>query len=176
MNERTTGHLQGIYRDIVKNGEGITVRDSGWTANTIVERCRILLAGFMRNDPSDGIRHLAVGQGLAAWDDGGPPVPDPVAIGLVTPYTPPVPFAELTVAYLDEGLTEVALPTSRLQITAILAPGYPAPPAGFTAYPLREFGLFGRLNGTEFMINSIRHPVIHKDPAATLIRMIRLFF
>ncbi|MFZ5758614.1 MAG: hypothetical protein ACOY32_03160 [Thermodesulfobacteriota bacterium] len=176
MEQHITGQLQGIYRDIVHDGDGRVIRDSGWTANTIVERCRILLAGFMRNAPSDGIRHLAVGQGLAGWDDGGPPPPDPLATGLVTPHAPPVPFAELAVAYLDEGLAEVALPTSRLQITAILAPGYPAPPPGLTAYPLREFGLFGRLNGTDFMINSIRHAVIHKDPAATLIRMIRLFF
>ncbi|OKY74269.1 MAG: hypothetical protein BM485_14705 [Desulfobulbaceae bacterium DB1] len=176
MEQRITGQLKGIYRDILQDGNGAIIHDSGWTANTIVERCRILLAGFIRNDPSDGIRYMAFGQGLAAWDDGGPPPPDPMAVALVTPYTPPIAFANLSVAYLDEGLSEVAAPTSRLQITAILEPGYPAPLPTLATYPLREFGLFGRLGGTDFMINSIRHAVIHKDASATLIRMIRLFF
>ncbi|MFH1217116.1 MAG: hypothetical protein V1706_11510 [Pseudomonadota bacterium] len=176
MEQRITGQLKGIYRDIVKNGDGGIIHDSGWTSNTIVECCRILLAGFIRNEPSDGIRHMAFGQGLDAWDDGGPPPPDSMATGLVTPYNPPIAFTDLSVVYLNEGLSEVATPTSRLQITAILEPGYPTPLAPLTTYPLREFGLFGRLGGTDFMINSIRHAVIHKDTSATLIRMIRLFF
>jgi len=170
------GQLKGIYRDILKNSHGSILHDSGWMANTIVERCRILLAGFISNDSSNGIHHLAFGQGLAAWDDSGPPVPDPAATGLVTPYDPPIAFGALTVSYLDEGNSEVSAPTSRLQITAILEPGYPAPLAPLTTYPLREFGLFGRFDGTDYMINSIRHSVIHKDASATLIRRIRLYF
>lgn len=176
MEQHITGQLHGIYRDILQGADGAVIHDSGWTNNTIVERCRILLAGFMRNDPSDGIRFMAFGRGLDAWDDSGPPAPDPQATGLVTPYSPPIAFAGLSVVYLDESNSEVGTPTSRLQITAILGPGYPAPLPGLTTYPLREFGLFGRLNGTDFMINSIRHAVIHKDATATLIRMIRLFF
>jgi hypothetical protein len=170
------GQLKGIYRDILKDGHGSILHDSGWVANTIVERCRILLAGFIRNDSSNGIHHLAFGQGLEAWDDNGPPASDPAATGLVTPYNPPIDFAALTVTYLDESNNEVSSPTSRLQIRAILEPGYPAPLAPLTTYPLREFGLFGRFGGTDYMINSIRHSVIHKDASATLIRMIRLYF
>ncbi|RJX31914.1 MAG: hypothetical protein C4531_06900 [Desulfurivibrio sp.] len=168
--------LKGIYRDILHSADGSVTHDSGWVCNTIVERCRILLAGFMKNDPTDGIHHLSFGQGLAAWDSAGLPAPDPAATGLVTPYNPPIAAANLTMTYLDEDNNEVAAPTSRLQITAILAPGYPAPLAPLTTYPLREFGLFGRFGGTDYMINSIRHAVIHKDASATLIRMIRLFF
>ncbi len=170
------GQLQGIYRDILKGEQGNVLHDSGWCSNTIVERCRILLAGFVSNDNSSGIHHLAFGQGLEAWDDDGPPPSDPGATGLVTPYEPAIPFSALTVTYLDDGNNEVAMPTSRLQITAILEPGYPAPLAPLSTYPLREFGLFGRFGGTDYMINAIRHPVIHKDASATLIRMIRLYF
>lgn len=79
-------------------------------------------------------------------------------------------------SYLDETNNEVSAATSRLQITAIMEPGYPVPLAPLTTYPLREFGLFGRFGGTDYMINSIRHPLIHKDETATLIRMIRLYF
>lgn len=168
--------LKGIYRDILRGENGKVLHDSGWVSNTIVERCRILLAGFMRNDSTDGIHHLAFGQGLEAWDDNGPPDSDPAATGLVTPYNPAIAFANLTITYLDEANHEVSVPTSRLQLTAILEPGYPVPLAPLTTYPLREFGLFGRFDGTDYMINSIRHSVIHKDASATLIRMIRLYF
>lgn len=174
--EKVGSPLKGIYRDLVKEPDGRIIHDSGWVHNTIVEQCRILLAGFMRNDPSDGIQYLAVGQGLAAWDDDGTPAPDPAATGLVTPYSPPIPAGELTMSYLDETNNEVSAATSRLQITAIMEPGYPVPLAPLTTYPLREFGLFGRFGGTDYMINSIRHPLIHKDETATLIRMIRLYF
>lgn len=174
--EHIGGQIKGIYRDILQDSDSAVIHDSGWVSNTIVERCRILLAGFMRNDSSDGIQHLAFGQGLETWDDDGTPQPDPLATGLVDQYNPPIPVANLTITYLDENDLEVSAPTSRLQITAILPPGYPVPLAPLTTYPLREFGLFGRFSGTDFMINSIRHAVIHKDASATLIRMIRLYF
>jgi hypothetical protein len=48
------------------------------------------------------------------------------------------------------------------------------PPA--TVFPLREFGLFGELNGVSFMIDYIRHPLIEKDVAVTLERRVRLIF
>lgn len=174
--ENVCGQLKGIYRDILKGKNGNVLHDSGWESNTIVDRCRILIAGFMRNDSSDGIHHLAFGQGLEAWDDSGPPASNPAATALVTPYATPIPFANLTISYLDESNHEVSVPTSSLQLSAILEPGYPAPLAPLSTYPLREFGLFGRFGGTDYMINSIRHSVIHKDASATLIRMIRLYF
>lgn len=169
--------IKGIYRDVLIERDNHIIHDSGWVSNTILDRCRILLAGFVRNEPTDGIHHLAVGQGLEAWDTTGAPAPDPAATtGLENPYTPPILSSNLDLEYLDESDAVVSGPTSRLQITATLAPGYPAPLSPLTTYPLREFGLFGLFSGTDYMINCIRHPVIHKDASATLIRVVRLYF
>lgn len=92
--------IKGIYRDVLLDADGQPIRDSRWVSNTVVTRCRVLLAGFMKSDNTSGIHHLAVGRGD----------------------------------------------------------------------PLREFGLF---DGKDYMINGVRHPVIHKDAASTLVRVIR---
>lgn len=169
--------ITGIYRDILKGQNGNIIYDSGWISNTIVDRCRMLLAGFMKNEPTNGIQYLAVGQGKKEWDTDGAPVPDPlITADLVDRYSPPIYLSELSLVYLDENDAEVPGPTSRLQITATLDPGYPAPISPLTTYPLREFGLFGKFDGTDYMIDCIRHPVIHKDVSATLIRVVRLYF
>lgn len=170
-----TSSLRGIYRDLLQQ-DGTVIFDSGWSSNTIVNRCRVLLAGFMKNEPSSGIQYLAVGQGLSDWDAAGAPAAIPETTTLVQPYTPTIPIDQLNVAYLDHNDAPTAEPTNRLQITATLLPGYPAPLAPRSTYPLREFGLFGRFGSSEYMINCIRHPVINKDAAATLIRMVRLYF
>ncbi|SCY82404.1 hypothetical protein [Desulfoluna spongiiphila] len=174
--EQLGGQLKGIYRDILKDGRGHILSDSGWSSNTIVHRCRILLAGFIKGDASGGIHHLSFGMGRDSWDHDGPPPPDPSATDLIAPYPRPMPLDTLGLTYLDDDNNEVSTPTSRLQITAILEPGYPDPTTPAATYPLREFGLFGTFDGAYFMINSIRHPVIHKDASATLIRKIRLHF
>lgn len=172
--------IRGIYRDILKGADGRLVFDSGWTSNTIVDRCRILLAGFMKNEPTeptDGVRYLAVGRGLETWDTDGAPAPDPASTtDLENRFNPPLPLADLDLDYLDQNADVVVGPTNRLQITARLEPGYPTPVAPLSTYPLREFGLFGRFSGTDYIINLIRHPVIHKDQSATLIRVVRLYF
>ena len=169
--------LRGIYRDVLKEPRRGVIHDSGWRSNTVVDRCRTLLAGFMRSDGSNGIQYLAVGQGEAAWDDGIPPTDPVTTVGLTNQAAdPPVGVAGLDFAYLDASDAPVAGPTQRLQVSATLPPGYPAPLAGGDTYPLREFGLFGRFDTTDYMINCIRHPVIHKGPTATLIRMVRLYF
>jgi hypothetical protein len=169
--------MRGIYRDRLKGADGQLLYDSGWVPNTIVERCRILLTGFMKNEPSNGIQYLAVGQGLKDWDITGAPVPDTkTTTDLVNRFKPTVPVANLDLVYLDESANAVIGPTNHLQITAALPPGYPAPIPPLNTYPLREFGLFGRFGGVDYMINSIRHPVIHKDASATLIRVIQLHF
>jgi hypothetical protein len=176
--------IKGFYRDILKGADDRLLYDSGWVSNTIVDRCRILLAGFVRNDPlypTQGIQYLAVGQGLEAWDAEGVPALKPQEIqeitALINQYEPAILLKELDVVYLDDGDEAVTdpTPTNRLQITATLGPGYPDP-APRTTYPLRNFGLFGRFAGEDYMINCVRHPVIHKDASATLIRVIRLYF
>ena len=165
--------IKGIYRDILKRKDETIIYDSGWASNTIVDRCRMLLAGFMKNDPSDGIQYLAVGRGLQVWDTTGAPVPNTATTtNLIDRFDPPIQVSDLVIVYLNDDETTSTTPTTRLQITATLPTNYPTP----ETYPLREFGLFGRLNGTDFMINNIRHPVIHKDGSSTLIREIRLSF
>jgi len=137
----------------------------------------MLLAGFMKNDPSDGIQYLYVGKGLKEWDTDGAPAPDPITTtDLVDPYSEPISVSDLELVYLDKNDAAIAGPTTRLQITTTLDPGYPAPISPLTTYPLREFGLFGKFDGDTFMIDCIRHPVIHKDVSATLIRVVRLYF
>ncbi len=169
--------IKGIYRDILKDTNDRLVSDSGWNNNTILNGCRLLLAGFMKNDIASGIQYLAVGQGQEAWDLEGAPAPDPATTTVLENRAyPSIPFSALEVVFLDSTDNIILEPSSRLQITATLAPGFPAPIAVETTYPLREFGLFGQLGTSEFMINNIRHPVLHKDENATLIRIMRLYF
>ena len=171
--------IKGIYRDVLKAGDGRIIYDSGWNSNAIVNRCRILLSGFMKNEATQGIQYLAVGQGQEQWDTTGAPAPDPAAADLINRHNPPIPLGELALVYLDENENELPIsagPTNRLQITSTLNPGYPPPIAPLKTYPLREFGLFGKFGTTDYMIDAIRHPVIHKDESATLIRVVRLFF
>ncbi len=179
--------IRGMYRDIMSGANGRVIFDSGWHSNTIVRNCRILIAGFMKNDTPSGIQSLMVGEGLdqwdAQWNTSTPPGPAPESADhLESPYTPSITLAHvagqgyLEIDYLDDQDKPVTSGvTSRLQVKAILEPGYPAP-TEFNTYPLREFGLFGRFGGDDYMINCVRHPVIYKDASATLSREIKLYF
>lgn len=179
--------IKGIYRDRLHDEHGRLVFDSGWKSNTIVIGCRKLISGFMMNDASSGIQHLAVGQGLESWDDDTPDVPvtdsqlhDQAPDDEVTLKQNPTDTTYLTMTYLDSNGIETDAITNRLQVTAVLGPGYPEHITDELTYPLREFGLFGKyFNGTDdefFMINCIRHPVIHKGLTATLERIVQLEF
>jgi hypothetical protein len=178
--EHVTASLHGIYRDILIGPDGRILENRGWVRNTIVNRCRMLLAGFIANHDATtttGIEYLAVGQGSPAWDTDGIPASDPAATTALQDLSPvQIPKEKLDIVYLDASDEVAAQPSNRIQITATLPAGFPAltPPA--TSYPLREFSLFGRFDNADFMINSIRHPVIHKDRNASLIRVIRLYF
>ncbi|MBW2662035.1 MAG: hypothetical protein JRD93_08640 [Deltaproteobacteria bacterium] len=172
--------IKGIYRDILREQNNNIIHDSGWVSNTIVDRCRILLAGFMKNDQPKGIQYLAVGKGIKDWDTTGAPPADSSVTQLMDPNPFQIQVADLDLVYLDKNDAEVAGPTHRLQITATLGTNEPPAVAPLSSYPLREFGLFGQyFDGTnyyEYMIDCIRHPVIHKDVSATLIRVVRLYF
>jgi hypothetical protein len=179
--------IKGMYRDVMRGPGGIVVFDSGWDSNTIVRNCRVLIAGFMKSDEMVGIRRLVVGQGKdewdAQWNSSSPPGPAPeTANQLESAYDPPITLSHVAgrgyieIDYLDElDKPVVSGVTSRLQVKAILEPGYPAP-VEFNIYPLREFGLFGMFGGEPYMINCVRHPVIYKDLTATLEREIKLYF
>lgn len=168
--------IKGIYRDRLLDQHGSEVFDSLWRSNMIVLRCRILLSSFLKNDGALGIRALQVGRGDPSWDNNPPPLPDPNTINALVDATPAeIAVGQLKLEYLDPTDSVVANPTSRLQVTATLLPGVPASLPN-TPFPLREFALFGQLNGVRHMIDYIRHPLIQKDASMTLERKVRLIF
>jgi len=165
--------IKGIYRDRLLDAGGQLVFDSEWKKNLIVTNCRVLLAGFMRNEVSvRGIRNLQVGQGDPSWDTTPPPAPPVTSNALVDNAPFVIPVANLNLQYLNDSDAIVPGPTSRIEITATLGPNQPSP----GIYNLREFGLFGELNSQPFMIDYVRHPVIQKSGSFTLERRIRLIF
>lgn len=167
--------IEGIYRDVLIGPDGKPLFDSGWQSNMIVLSCRVLLAGFMKNEATaKGIQSLRVGQGDPAWDKlAQPPKPDPNTLTKLTD-APGFTVPNLTLEYLDPATdTVIGNQSSRLQITATMGPGQPAAPDPF---PLREFGLFGQMNNVDFMIDYVRHPLIEKDSLMTLERKVRLAF
>lgn len=167
--------IKGIYRDCLRDLNGAVLSDSGWRDNMIVLRGRVLLSGFLKNDTSMGIQALQVGRGDPSWDTTPAPLPDPNTLNaLVDPSPFTVPVADLVLEYLDSSDNVIATPSNRLQITATLGPN--VPPAPPNPFPLREFGLFGKLGGTLQMIDYIRHPLIQKDAITTLERKVRLIF
>ncbi len=165
----------GQYYDrLIRADGGIT--ECGWRANIVVDRCRRLLAAFLKGDSAAlGIQSLEVGRGDAVWDA---TLPAPTAgieeLADTAPVT--IPIAASDMSYLDAAGSVTAGPTQRLQITVTLAPGTPPLSGGETSYPLREFALFGNFGGTPYMIDYVRHPVVHKGALDTLVRTIRLVF
>ncbi len=174
-----TIHLKGVFRDVLRDGDGNVIWDSGIRSNAIVDDCRRLLAGFMRGAPtgSIGIQGLRVGAGDPAWD--AMPAPPPASTtqtALVDPAPFLLPLVDLQLDYLTGGVVS-ATPTNNLQIVASLAPGVPPwPDAAHTTATLREFGLVAELDGSPVLIDYVTHPAIAKDPLSTLDRTIWLVF
>jgi hypothetical protein len=167
----------GIYRDRLFDAASRLINDSGWKSNMIVTNCRVLLGGFMGGVATAlGIQTMQVGRGRPEWDVTPPPPPDPNTTTKLDDAAPfVIPHATLVFQYLDNSDAIVAGPTSRIQIVATLGLNQPSlatdPP-----FPLREFGLFGQLNGQPFMIDYVRHPLIEKSGAVSLERRVRLVF
>jgi hypothetical protein len=172
--------IKGIYRDVLLDARGKTISDTGWRSNLIVLSCRVLLAGLMKSEQTEtplGIQSMKVGKGSPAWDV-SMPAPDESLTKLVDPQPFPINREELELIYLDSSGQLSAKPTSRIEIIAKLGPNQPPPDEKSQSkpYPLREFGLFGKLNGEDYMIDYIRHPLIEKDNALTLERHVQLIF
>jgi hypothetical protein len=168
--------LQGNYRDVLRDAHGRIKHDSGWRSNLVVNSARMLLAAFLKNDATSlGIQSLKIGKGESAWDD-APPKPAATDEGLHDPEAFIVPKDKLQIDYLNDSDLVVTGPTTRLQITVTLKPGEPPSVGDTKNYPLREFGLFGSLAGTPFMIDYVIHPVINKGEEDTFIRSVRLIF
>jgi hypothetical protein len=173
--------IKGIYRDVVRDPRGRVVSDTGWRSNLIVASCRVLLAGLMKGEQTNtrfGIQSLKVGKGNPAWDAVSTPAPDESLTALVdrNPYT--ITREGLELIYLDSSGQRSATPTNRIEIIAKLGPNQPTPDElqPTKPYPLREFGLFGKVGDEEYMIDYIRHPLIEKDNAFTLERHVQLIF
>lgn len=173
--ETITTSLQGMYRDILHDARNSVVYDSGWRTNTIVLDARILLAAFMRGDPCTGITCLKVGQGDEKWDQALKPVPPDVNT-LTDPNAYELELLEADKTCLPNASSSGIFPryTNGIQIVARLNKDFPS--QAQTPYPLREFGLFGKIQDKFCMINCVRHPVIHKDNQTSLERIIRLYF
>ena len=173
----TEAMFKGIYQDRLLLQDG-RILEHGWRSNIIVNRCRELLAGFMSGDSALGIQYLAVGQGELAWDSVQPAAANAETQQLVdvAPIEIPLSAPAMTIEYLNSANNVVSGPTHRLQISVTLDPGIPPAPPGQTTYPLREFALFGRFGSEDYMIDYVRHPVIHKGMNDTLVRTIRLVF
>jgi hypothetical protein len=175
--------LKGIYRDRLLRSNGQIVYDSGWVSNTIVDSCRLLLAGFIKQDPHLLVTQpryliLRIAEGDAQWDTPkGPDVVLPDNQELIKPYDAFLQEGpQLTLKYLDKNDQVQDEPSHRLEITATLDPEKPQA----AACALREFALcmrFGKPpNTTDYMLNHVRHRVIYKAETDTLVRVIRLSF
>lgn len=170
--------IKGIYRDRLwtpplhaAHGSPAPALDSGWRSNIVVTQARLALAAFMKGEEDAfGIRAILVGEGEEAWDQNGPPPPDPSTTELVNA----VDEREIEpdqIVFLDTNGEESEEPTTRVQVTVTYEPGEPGEEVA-----LREFGLFGELLGDIYMIDYVRHPVINKGSQDTLERVIRLSF
>lgn len=166
---------KGIYHDRWISPRG-TVVELGWRSNMVVDRCRFLLAAFMKGDPTNGIQILKVGQGDESWDDEPPEPPVRTIEQLTDPSPVDIPINLSQIVYLDAAGNPIERPTHRLRITVLLEPGTPPIESGETSYPLREFGLFGQFGSQQYMIDYVRHPVIHKQADDSLERIVHLIF
>lgn len=179
--EQIGNSIKGIYRDILRSSDNAIIYDSGWKSNIIVNRCRMLLSAFMKNEQTRGIQSLKVGQGDPQWDTSGAPAPDATITELTdtSPYV--VAAGDLQIEYLDQNDQVVSGPTNRLQVSVTFGLNQPPAVAPLNSYPMREFGIFGQYtdaSGTvhDYMIDCIRHPVINKDVTTTLERAVKLYF
>jgi hypothetical protein len=164
----------GKYWDQLQRGDG-RLLDYGWRSNIIVDQCRELLAAFMLGAPSQGIQHLDLGRGQAIWDSVPPAAPTAGTQALQDASPVVVALADLQIDYLTPAGVPSAQLSNRIQITLTLGPGS-LPIVGDETFPLREFALFGTLNGSDYMIDYVRHPVMNIAANDTLTRRIRLVF
>jgi hypothetical protein len=165
---------KGIYRDRIVTIDG-QVRDLGWRSNMVVDRCRFLIAGFMKNEKVLGIAALQVGKGDRRWGQ-HPPPPLATDHALTDPAPTHIAIARAQIVFLNPAGAIVDGPTNRIEVTVELGENMPPLQDGEATYPMREFGLFGLFGEKAFMIDYVRHPVINKGRHDILKRTIRLVF
>ena len=92
---------KGIYYDRIITGQGKII-ELGWHSNIIVDRCRQLLAAFMKRDKTTGIGLLAVGKGEESWDTESPPPPLRSTEKLTDPKPFKISLKPKMIEYLDQ--------------------------------------------------------------------------
>ena len=96
-------------------------------------------------------------------------------------YSLPRTDPDFTIDFLDPTTSAVVpTATNKLQIVAKFGPNKPnwpdLPGGTHPTGTMREFGLYGQIEGSQILINHVRHPAIAKDPQSTLERTIWLIF
>ena len=172
-------HIQlpdGKYRDclIRANGE---VTDFGWRSNVVVDQCRELLAAFMLGGTALGIQYISLGRGDAIWDT-QPYVAPPASthdLQDTTAHQIAVTDAAMSIGYIDSMGNATGTAQPRIEVSVTIE-GDSLPISAGETFPLREFALYGELNSTDYMIDYVRHGVIHIAQGDVLTRRIRLVF
>lgn len=166
----------GQYWDCLSK-QGGECEDFGWRSNVIVNQCRQLLAAFMKGETVSGIQYIELGTGDEAWDSevAGPQDPATEALADSSPVVINVADAAMQVDFINNVDDFSAVPTNRLQVTLTLE-GTALPISAGETYPLREFALYGEVGGSAYMVDYVRHTVMHIGAEDSLTRKIRLVF
>lgn len=169
-------HLHGKYHDrlVRKNGDAA---DFGWRSNVIVDQCRELLAAFMLGQTASGIQRISLGRGDSNWDTLPYEAPAAATTSLVDPSAHVIATsdAEMSISFLDIAGNATSDVHPRIEV-AVSIEGDSLPIASGETFPLREFALFGQLGSSDYMIDYVRHGVIHIGQGDVLTRRVRLVF
>lgn len=167
---------KGEYLDRLIHEDGRLV-DYGWRPNVIVDQCRQLLAAFLHGQTVSGIQHISLGRGDVSWDSlpYEAPVPSTSSLIDLSPHDIAVADAEMNVSYLDVAGNTTSDVHSRIEVSVTIE-GDSLPIGSGETFPLREFALYGELNSGDYMIDYVRHGVIHIGQGDVLTRRVRLVF
>ena len=166
----------GKYWDQLHRADGQVI-NFGWRSNVIVDQCRELLAAFMVGDTASGIQHISLGRGDEAWDSlpYEAPVASTMSLEDTAAHNIAVTDAAMSLSYLDPAGATSTDVYPRIE-ASITIEGSSLPILPTETFALREFALFGQLNGSDYMIDYVRHGVIHIGVGDTLTRRVRLVF
>ena len=167
---------EGKYRDHLVYTDGRVV-DYDWRCNVIVDQCRQLLAAFMQGQAASGIQRISLGRGDTSWDSLPYEAPVPSTSSLVdsSPHDIAVADAEMSISFLDISGNTTSDVHSRIEVSVTIE-GDSLPIGSGETFPLREFALYGELNSNDYMIDYVRHGVIHIGQGDVLTRRVRLVF
>lgn len=131
--------------------------------NIIVDNATIIVAQLLKNDPVNGLTHLAVGQGNVAWDPMAPPAAVSTQTELESEFYRKV-FTSTRYVVMPGGTTSITATNNiELETTYDYAEAIGA---------IDEMGLFG-INATNTlnsgsMFNARNFSVINKNTNSTL--------